>query len=304
MDFRFAEHKVPYGDGCAAVVELPDYKVAAVGTGQFIRGEGQIWSRDFRLDQPPALSASAMMGLLEGAELLAQSEFDLYRNEDTLLWVKTVCGNEDVLPKFFAHILPVKVSDLPEERRRHRFDNFDFNFFSRGALTQGGMCVAGMELPDYPVAAVRTGQFTSEGEIWSATLEFQSPESGPAQSPPLSIDAMMDLLEGAELLAQSEFDLHRNEDTLLWVKTPCVEEDAAPRFFLHLVPVNASDLPEERRQFGFDNGNFNFAERGALAEDGTCIAAVELPNYPVAVVATGQFTSEGAIWGLEADFRR
>ena len=302
LDFRFTEHKVLYGDGCAAVVELPDYEIAAVATGQF-RG-GQIWSREFILDQPAAISAAGMTGLLEDAELLAQSEFDLYRNEDTLLWEKTPCGNEDVLPKFFAHVLPVKVRDLPEERRRRRFDNFDFNFFNRGALTQGGMCIAAMQLPDYPVAAVRTGQFTSDGEAWSVTLEFQSPEPTSTQPPPMSVDEMTDLLEDAELLAQSEFDLYRNEDTLLWVKTPCAEEDAAPRFFLHLVPVNASDLPEERKQSGFDNRNFNFEERGALAQGETCIATVELPNYPVAAAATGQFTSEGDIWSVEADFRR
>lgn len=304
LDFLFAAHKVPYGDGCAAVVELPDYEIAAVGTGQFIRGEGQIWNREFRLDRPPALSVAAMTGLLEDAELLAQSEFALYRNEDTLLWVKTACGDEDVLPRFYMHVLPVRVSDLPEERRPHRFDNLDFNFFNQGALTQEGACIAAMQLPDYPVAAVRTGQFTSAGEVWSATLDFQSPEPALAQPPSLSVDAMTDLLEGAELLAQSEFDLYRNEDTLLWVKTPCVAEDAAPRFFLHLFPVNAVDLPEERTQFGFDNRNFNFAEHGALAQDGTCIAAVELPDYPVAVVQTGQFTSEGGVWGLEADLRR
>ena len=180
LDFRFAEHKVPYDNGCAAVVALPDYEIEAVSTGQFIRGEGQIWNREFGLYQTPSLSVAAMTGLLEGAELLAQSEFDLYRNEDTLLWVKTACGNEDVLPKFFAHVLPARVSDLPEERRRHRFDNLDFNFFDRGALTRGGACIAGMELPDYPVAAVRTGQFTSDGEIWSEVIEFQSPE--PARS--------------------------------------------------------------------------------------------------------------------------
>lgn len=304
LDFLFTEHKIPYVDGCAAVVELPDYEIAAVATGQFIRGERQIWSREFRIGQPPALSVAAMTGLLDDAELLAQSEFDLYRNEDTLLWAKTACGDEDVFPKFYVHIIPVRVSDLPEERRQSRFDNLDFNFFNRGALTPGGTCVAAMQLPGYPVAAVRTGQFTSDGEVWSATLDFQSPEPTPTQPPPLSVDAMTDLLEGAELLAQSEFDLYRNEDTLLWVKTPCVEEDLAPRFFLHLFPVNSADLPEERKQFGFDNRNFNFEEHGALDPGGTCIAAVELPDYPVAVVQTGQFTSEGGVWGLEADLRR
>ena len=304
LDFRFAEHEIPYVDGCAASVELPDYEIAAVSTGQFIRGEGQIWNREFRLDRPPALSVDAMTELLEDAELLAQSEFALYRNEDALLWVKTACGDEDVLPRFYMHILPVRVSDLPEERRPHRFDNLDFNFFNHGALTQEGTCIAAVPLPDYPVAAVRTGQFTSAGEIWSAILDFQSPEPALAQSPPLSGDEMTDLLEGAELLAQSEFDLYRNEDTLLWVKSPCVAEDAAPRFFLHLFPANAADLPEERKQFGFDNRNFNFAEHGALDPGGTCIAAVELPGYPVSVVQTGQFTNEGGVWGLEADLRR
>ena len=296
LDFRFTEHKVPYGEGCAAVVALPDYKIEAVSTGQFIKGGRQIWSGEFRPDQPPPPSVAAMMGLLENAELLAQSEFGIYRNENALILVKNPCRTKDVSPRFFMHVDPVRVGDLQEDRQPYGFDNLDFNFFDHGAMEQGGACIAAVQLPDYPVAAARTGQFTAEGEVWSAALRFDRPSA-------LVVDSMMKLLEDAELLAQSNFDIHRNENMLLWTKTPCDVSDATPRFFVHLQPVNIVDLPEERQQFGFDNMDFNFADRGGVGQGRTCIAAVELPGYPVAVARTGQFTAEGVIWQETIEFR-
>ena len=65
---------------------------------------------------------------------------------------------------------------LPEERRQVGFDNLDFDFLLRGALFDG-KCAARIPLPDYPVSAVRTGQFGPAGELWSAeaALEDGSP---------------------------------------------------------------------------------------------------------------------------------
>ena len=296
LDFIFTAHKVPYGDGCAAVVALPDYEIEAVSTGQFISGERQIWSGEFRPDQPPPPSVAAMSGLLEGAELMAQSEFGVYRNENTLLWTKASCSAEDVAPRFFVHLQPVNIADLPEERQQFGFDNMDFNFADSGVFGQGRPCIAAMQLPDYPMAAARTGQFTAGREVWSVEFRFDRPSA-------LVVASMMELLEDAELLAQSNFDVYRNENTLLWTKTPCDVRDATPRFFVHLQPVNIADLPEERQQFGFDNMDFNFADSGGFGRGKTCVAAVELPDYPVSVARTGQFTAEGLVWQEIIEFR-
>ena len=110
------------------------------------------------------------------------------------------------------------------------------------------------------------------------------------------------------LVANSEFDVYAasasdslisgGRRTLAYVREPCAEEDVSSRFFLHLNPVDRNDLPEERRKFGFDNLNFHFAHWGSR-RDGRCIAVRPLPDYPIASVATGQFTERGEVWKAE-----
>ena len=300
-DFYFTERKVPYSDGCAAVVNLPDYEIVAVSTGQYISGERQLWRGEFRLDQPPQVDVAAMTALLNDAEPLAQSEFNVHRNGNTLLWTKSPCANEDVLPRFFLHVIPANLDDLPEERKQYGFDNMDFTFLNHGALlSQEGRCIAARELPDYVVASVGTGQFAEEGPLWVQAFDFIR-----RQPPQVDVAAMTALLNDAELLAQSEFNVHRNGNTLLWTKSPCADEDVLPRFFLHVFPANLDDLPEERKQHGFDNMDFIFLNHGALlSQEGRCIAARELPDYVVASVRTGQFAEEGALWGEALDLIR
>ena len=301
QDFYFTERKVPYSDGCAAVVNLPRYEVAAVSTGQYISGDRQLWRGDFRLDQPPQVDVAAMTALLNDAEPLAQSEFNVHRNGNTLLWTKSPCADEDILPRFFLHIVPANLDDLPQERKQHGFDNLDFIFLDYGALLpKEGRCIAARELPDYLAASVRTGQFAEEGSLWVQTFDLI-----PRRRPQADVAAMTALLSDAELLAQSEFNVHRNGNTLLWTKSPCADEDILPRFFLHIVPANLDDLPQERKQHGFDNLDFIFLNHGALLpKEGRCIAARELPDYLVASVRTGQFAEGGALWGEAFDLIR
>ncbi len=85
---------------------------------------------------------------------------------------------------------------------------------------------------------------------------------------------------------------------LVYLKEPCAEEDANAQFFLHLIPADASDLPEERRRYGFDNLDFAFAERGSRTGE-RCVALRHLPDYPVAVVRAGQFAGQERIWAEE-----
>ena len=109
-----------------------------------------------------------------------------------------------------------------------------------------------------------------------------------------------------EPAARSEFDLHIQGGELTYFKTPCDEYDARARFFLHIVPADISDLPEERRAHGFDNLDFGFGEYGALLGR-QCLAHVPLPDYPIDAIHTGQFkTSRGGmynrLWTAELKF--
>ncbi len=47
MDFQFAEHGAYAGDKCVVTRELPGYAIERIRTGQFVSGEGRLWSAEF-----------------------------------------------------------------------------------------------------------------------------------------------------------------------------------------------------------------------------------------------------------------
>ena len=100
------------------------------------------------------------------------------------------------------------------------------------------------------------------------------------------------------LLIRSNFDVYFDGTVLRYVKNPCRREDWKATFFLHVIPVDVEDLSEHRRQYGYENLDFSFGQcRQDLGIDGSCEAAVALPEYTIARIRTGQYIpNEGAIW--------
>ena len=88
------------------------------------------------------------------------------------------------------------------------------------------------------------------------------------------------------------FDAARG--ALTYARAPCVPADLAARFFLHVVPVDADDLPGDHVRHGFDNRDFNLPELALF--DGKCLAAVRLPEYAVDHVRTGQTEKKDGVW--------
>ena len=109
---------------------------------------------------------------------LIRSNFDIHLREDFLVYVKEPCGAEDRSATFFLRVFPVDVADLPVLRRLHGFDNLDFRFDNHG-VRSAEQCFDLRELPDYPIARIRTGQFSNEGTIWEET--FYHPGYGRGQ---------------------------------------------------------------------------------------------------------------------------
>lgn len=96
----------------------------------------------------------------------------------------------------------------------------------------------------------------------------------------------------ARLLISDRFGVWLDGDRLLYVKNGCA--DFEERFFLHFYPVDPDDLPEDRKQHGFENKDFNFSQEQL---DSMCVAARPLPDFPVAGIRTGQFIPDtGRIW--------
>lgn len=104
-----------------------------------------------------------------------------------------------------------------------------------------------------------------------------------------------------EPAARGDFNVHLAGGAAVYIRKGCEPAaDASARFFLHVFPADADDLPQDRRQHGFANLDFDFDKRGAVLDGGVCAAIADLPDYEIARVKTGQFVSgEGQIWGVE-----
>ena len=151
----------PGGD-CVAIVPLPDYPLASLRTGQAGRWEMNLY--------PPADPGRlpALYRAAAGREPAAHADFDLYIQDNRLIYLRETCAAADTAAGFFLHIIPENVADLPAERQAAGFANLDFAFDRWGGLFDG-KCLAAIPLPDYPLKEIRTGQFhTEQGELWAA----------------------------------------------------------------------------------------------------------------------------------------
>ena len=102
------------------------------------------------------------------------------------------------------------------------------------------------------------------------------------------------------LVSKAAFDIyiHPGVRMLGYARSGCTLPDTRPTFFVHIDPVDEEYLPVHRRQYGFDNLDFTFSDRGKKVE-GKCWAYVALPDYEIAHIRTGQSTKAGRIWGTD-----
>ncbi len=103
------------------------------------------------------------------------------------------------------------------------------------------------------------------------------------------------LTQGAPA-ARAHYDVYFDaaRGALTYARAPCVPADLAARFFLHVVPADADDLPDHRVRDGYDNLDFFLPEQALF--DGKCLATVQLPKYAVDHVRTGQTEQKNDVW--------
>ena len=152
---------------------------AAEALLEYLKQNQEICTMRKRPTSPPLrLSWLTDYESIAAGEPAARSGFDIYLRENVLTYLKSPCRAADVQAKFFLHVVPESVEDLPADRQQYGFDNLDFQYDDygrRAALVFGGMCIVEHQLPDYPIAGIRTGQFTpDEGQIWKAEFPVRA----------------------------------------------------------------------------------------------------------------------------------
>ena len=207
---------------------------------------------------------------------VVEPPFDINLDERTLTYFKSHCAQEDTHAQFFLHIFPADAGDLPADRREHGFDVRDFNFADNQLKAPDGGCVAKRMLPGYAIQRIRTGQYNHAGKLWRSDINL-------ADRP----------------LPDIRFDISLDQRTLTYSKPHCAKEDTHARFFLHIFPASPLDLHSARREHGFNNFGFDFADRQVKAPAGRCVARAPLPAYPIQRIRAGQFTPAGHLWQTE-----
>ena len=226
-----------------------------------------------------------------------RSTFDIYLREDMLFYFREPCGAEDVSATFFLNVFPVDGDDLPARRRQYGFDNLDFRFNDQW-MRSAGQCIAMRELPDYPIARIRTGQFSDEGVVWEE--DFHHPTH--------VADMIEELIhsDDADLVIRDHFDVYAGKAGLAFVRNRCDSADRDPEFFLHIYPVDVDDLPAHRRQYGFGGLNFPFNAHGMRSAE-QCVTWQEFPDHAISSIRTGQYIvnedgSTTSLWEGEVRF--
>ena len=228
---------------------------------------------------------------------VVQARFEVYwdKGNSKLIYFKRDCNDRDIFARFILRLYPYDVSVLRDgiERDLGR-SNRDFWLYKQYRVRTAAYCAAEIDMPDYDVGKIRTGQFISVArrlKVWDMRLEND-----------LALWAGNGRLDWAddigERAAASVFDLHLNESegALTYIKEPCSQADADARFFLHVTPANPFNIPFSLMTPDSDNLDFDFADEFGEIRDGKCRVQQRLPDYRIARIKTGQFADDGKIW--------
>ena len=91
---------------------------------------------------------------------IIRSVFDVYLAGNSLIYVKVNCRPTDLKARFFLHIVPDNIQELPLNSLKYGFENLDF----WPPISKSGdkTCRWARLLPDYPIRGIRTGQFVKD----------------------------------------------------------------------------------------------------------------------------------------------
>ena len=181
-------------------------------------------------------------------------------------------------PGYYRHLMGHNIRLLPEEERIRFIVSPNFPSF-RIVQWDGGAAPVLWRREIYGVPIVSIVDARAESEALARETYDKARASAPSAS-------------------GGGFDVYADNDSVIYIKEYCAEEDAGGRFWLSVFPEDPADLLRDRRAAGFehDSLNFEFPEHGAVI-NGECVIIRELPEYPISLIETGQWIpGEGGLW--------
>ena len=224
-------------------------------------------------------------------DVIIQSTYTAHREEQRLVYVKDLCGPEDVDTRFFLQVVPAD-TDLLSPGRSHL--SYDFEFSGYGWRIEE-TCIAVRELPSwYANGHITTGQFNAERTSHSWLRHYYGEDYRNRL-----------LAEAGEPIIRSDYDIYLHQEKagesedqpnrlrLLYFKPGCSQDDSGTRFFMHVIPRSAEDLPDQSKEAGYEELNFALEDYGGRY-GGDCFAVLDLPEYDILEIRTGQATGENS----------
>lgn len=281
LDFSFDRYGWIEDNMCIAMRYLPSYEIDYFVVGQYSVNEN-IWSQQLSLPSSFYLTSSDLDEIV-ASEPMVYSEYNIHLHNSHLVYIGESCADEETM--FSLHVYPVRVDDLPVDRKPSGFENLDFSL-DRYSWIKDDMCVVMRPLPSYDIEYLVLGQFNIVEEndtktfntIWEKRVYFP---------PVLLISEGITRIMASDPVIYSEYNVYLDDSKIIYLRTECEDEDRL--FSLHIYPVRIDDLPHDRRSHEFDNLDFAFADYGKVG-NGMCVAVRYLPDYDIASLTTGQYT--------------
>ena len=218
-------------------------------------------------------------------EPLIRADYNVYLDGRRLTFVRENCppGGRDEW--FGVKPFPAAPKTLPPYSQQAVFYAPYYNHRVR----LGDVCLAVIQLPaevqgDLILTRRHLGNFGPAAlPLWEELYTLAGPGLG---------ERIDQLRQGQPPAKPDAFAVFIDRDAagrprLLYVKRDCTQSDFATRVTLHIAPVDLADLPAARQGHTFENRNF-FMDYYGGRPGGECIAAVPLPDYPIAEIRTGQ----------------
>ena len=278
---------VRFDGKCLMRATLPDFDIARIAVGDV----GAIIPDAYLPELRRQYAA------LQETEPAIRSQFDIFISDGALRYTKDECSPDDTAAPFYLHLIPAAADSLPAAQREYGHDNRDFSWgglANRGrAVAFDDKCIATVELPDYAIHGIRTGQHIPDaGRLWGG--EFYTQAYYAAQASELAAQAV------EPPAAQDFFSVYHSNDALTYIRENCAPADTAAPFYLHIIPSDAHNLPAAQQEHGFDNRDFEFGPAGGVQYAGRCLVQAPLPDYAIDRIRTGQYQPEtGRLWTAE-----
>ena len=105
-------------------------------------------------------------------ELIISSTYDVYLDGRTLTYVKRPCVQDDALKGFILHVIPEDKSVIGGNAQ----ETLDFILVEGKDWQIGEACIVSRDLPNYPIASIRTGQYNASKTAHDWLNEYHFPE--------------------------------------------------------------------------------------------------------------------------------